>query len=545
MKNTISSFLEPFPDEILEVKEEEKIILRDNFLLNFFQSRRIKVSDVIFKVHILEEKCTLEPYIIGSEGLLPHVMPDGKVCLNKLFSGALTNGHALLTDCVNYVRSRFKILVDSNLIHEDFKKEAQAHWNLSLPDHYKSVWFAKPPQTSSPLIADALGSRTSDTFLFCPELARHLPEIVSLEEIANKLSLKTTNRMKGLYLPLLSIPCTAMEWPETFQDLRTYVCDRVGKNFEKPIFQKKKNNLWLILLYHKEAGCFAYFMDVRTERIERIKVHRVDDEWTVGRDQNSFVLRRNSRPIILVGAGCLGSWVSNLLACQGVHNVHIFDGDKLLPQNLGRHLLPATYLKQNKATALVNFLSSANLFFKGCDYPKSFSTNEPILKELDWNSDPIFLNFTGEPGVISIIEKVRLSHPRSWHILAYYEPFVANAHCVISPPHQFLDIDKNLIKLINLTVFTPNVYKSEPGCISTFQSYELKKAAIANSLIADQILDVIDGKISNRMVLSLLLRRESEISSYIVEDKFKERANLQWIERSDLKEIWKEKTNVC
>lgn len=537
MMQDILARLGQLPKGIEIVQSKEETLFKDSLLLTFFKDRRVNVSEVLYKFNQTGKELKIDTFIMGAEGSLPHIMKNGMVCLGTSFNGDLSRTGLLLESCVKHVRQEYEKILDSDSFYSEFEKEAQHYWDLNLPKSHKTVWFAKPLSAKLPVIEDALGSRNSKHFLFCPELCQHSSSSISLEKIGDKLSLKDKSRMKGLFLPLSHIPPTPKDWPKNYSDLKRFISNRVTKECKDRIFSGK-HKLWVLILYNENAGSFAYFLDILTKQIQKAAVSRIDDEWTVGRDQNSKVSQRKNKTIIQIGAGCLGSSVARNLACQGINNISIYDGDDLLPQNLGRHALPASYLNQNKASALVKYLGLSQLFFNGTAYPRSFHDGDQSIGKLDWEKVPIFLNFTGEPSVIYSIEKFRQTFNNCWHIFAFYEPFVLNAHCILTPPNHFLNINLDLIKAIRLTKFTNKVYKKEPGCISTFQSYELRKAEIANSLISNLILDVIDGNLSSPAVYSLQLPRDPELSNYIKEDTPPKSMQFQWFLRQGLDRIW-------
>lgn len=66
----------------------------------------------------------------------------------------------------------------------------------------------------------------------------------------------------------------------------------------------------------------------------------------------------DTRRVVLVGAGTVGSHVAVNLAREGLFVWDIIDGDYLLPHNVPRHVLPATAIGHSKAAAFANFLDS-------------------------------------------------------------------------------------------------------------------------------------------------------------------------------------------
>lgn len=87
----------------------------------------------------------------------------------------------------------------------------------------------------------------------------------------------------------------------------------------------------------------------------------------------NYVFTRNvpnnklpGKKIAVIGAGNVGSYTAQALfqngGGSGGGTLHIYDGDTFLPENLGRHVLGAKYLDENKAKALAAMLSGESAF---------------------------------------------------------------------------------------------------------------------------------------------------------------------------------------
>lgn len=80
----------------------------------------------------------------------------------------------------------------------------------------------------------------------------------------------------------------------------------------------------------------------------------------------------DSRKIVLIGAGALGSQVADVLFREGYGHWTIVDDDRLFPHNLARHALDAHFLGLNKAFALNLHL---NLMSDGLENAASIPCN--------------------------------------------------------------------------------------------------------------------------------------------------------------------------
>ncbi|WP_428311380.1 ThiF family adenylyltransferase [Hydrocarboniphaga sp.] len=100
-------------------------------------------------------------------------------------------------------------------------------------------------------------------------------------------------------------------------------------------------------------------------RVVRVTFDRIDDDFVLTRNAPDRTAPLADKRIHLIGAGAVGSTLADRLvqagAGKGRGQFHIFDPDRLNPENLGRHLLGVTYLGLNKAEGVAHYLKRNRL----------------------------------------------------------------------------------------------------------------------------------------------------------------------------------------
>ena len=112
----------------------------------------------------------------------------------------------------------------------------------------------------------------------------------------------------------------------------------------------------------KLKDIIGMFSAQQAKSFERIGILNASPRFVIAR--NTLQKELSGLKIAVVGCGTLGGFISNTLvklgAGTGEGGKLIFsDGDWLKPENLGRHLLDATYVGELKSTALQHFVQNS------------------------------------------------------------------------------------------------------------------------------------------------------------------------------------------
>jgi molybdopterin/thiamine biosynthesis adenylyltransferase len=129
-------------------------------------------------------------------------------------------------------------------------------------------------------------------------------------------------------------------------------------------------------------------------------VFRADADWIFARGGNAGNLRFAKKRVGILGCGSLGADIAFLLAKSGVGSLYLTDNQVLSLDNIGRHLLGANSVRQNKSDALARFLTkqlpALNIETSGVhdietllnEQPKIFEKLDLIISTVgDWASE--------------------------------------------------------------------------------------------------------------------------------------------------------------
>ena len=322
----------------------------------------------------------------------------------------------------------------------------------------------------------------------------------------------------------LETPPTPATWPTTSEELNVvlenYLGTKVLKKFNAPLRKRKEKPSHRFALFRHDGQQYAYLLAggppmqlnipekgifkkrrafISSNRPIPLEVSRLDAEWTAGRDQIPTVGKRQHQHVLVLGAGALGSPVINHLAKAGVGRITAVDPDTLNTANLARHELGADQLFNYKVEALAQQINKA--------YPSTCV--EPIVKKAQFwvsnyglDSVDMVLDLTGEPDVRWAIEQARIIKPCPI-LIGWMEPYVAAAHaCTLPDDVLWYRNDKDCLEELQAVKWPNDVIKKEPGCSREFQSYTAAAADYAVAMIAENALDILDGKISMAKVMS-------------------------------------------
>lgn len=315
----------------------------------------------------------------------------------------------------------------------------------------------------------------------------------------------------------LSHPLTPMTWPRTVSDLEQLLTGRLRPaqriSFRAPLRRQNSNVHRVVLLRHATCA-FAYLLPggPATVTIQRgkktypplstllpLEVYRLDPAWTVGRDQHPEVPHRQTQHVLVLGAGALGSPVVEHLAKAGVGLITLVDEDILVPANIGRHLLGADSIGQNKAEAVAR---RVNTWLPASNVIPMVMTVEKWLDRHTLGNVDLVLDLTGNPDVRWQIEQARQRHPCPL-LIGWMEPYVAAAHvCCLPSSAPWLQGTEDMMGKLSAVDWPADVTRQEPGCSSRFQSYTAVSATYAVAMVAESALKIVDGSITESRVIS-------------------------------------------
>lgn len=127
---------------------------------------------------------------------------------------------------------------------------------------------------------------------------------------------------------------------------------------------------------------------------------------------NNFLLRKK---MLIVGAGCIGASVGEILVRSGVYNLTIVDSDIFKVGNLSRHVLNLNNIGELKELSLCSYLNSLSPHANVEVINDTIAIDEEFKTNIDLGKYDIIIDCTGENSVLNIFQSVNLKRK---HILA-------------------------------------------------------------------------------------------------------------------------------
>lgn len=151
------------------------------------------------------------------------------------------------------------------------------------------------------------------------------------------------------------------------------------------------------------------------DRLENIK-DTMDLEWIESQNWNQDQISSRGRlhkdilrgNILLLGAGCIGSAVSEILVRAGVYNMSIMDSDLYQIGNTCRHTLILNDIFKSKETALVDRLNQISPHAEINVINKKLSLNDEDKPNINLDKYNFIIDCTGSDDVLEVLNNVEL-----------------------------------------------------------------------------------------------------------------------------------------
>lgn len=127
---------------------------------------------------------------------------------------------------------------------------------------------------------------------------------------------------------------------------------------------------------------------------------------------NDFLLRKK---MLLVGAGCVGASVAEILVRSGVYNLTVVDSDIFEVGNLSRHVLNVGNIGELKELSLCSYLNSLNPHANVEVINDTLTIDEEFTTNIALDKYDIIIDCTGENSVLDVFQKADF---RKSHIIA-------------------------------------------------------------------------------------------------------------------------------
>lgn len=441
---------------------------------------------------------------------IPHVDGKGELCIEGDPGPGLvyTAEQRIIFLLHAFIEKFLKPWVKGNL-DGDFEAEALNYWAIkvlnarSKTDPVRGVWTVDSPPSKAKL---------SKGVLLIPNRI-----IVAADE-----QLSITNRvvqsMGGLARQRIVVqvadipikyPFTPATWPSSMADLDLILKSRLTPEEYSQFHayrSRRDREIYRVALFRSDGFSFSYLLPdgppavldlVRGKKTVPplnkplpLVTSRMDPDWTVGRDQHHEVSSRQTKHVLVIGAGALGSPIIDHLAKAGIGRISIIDDDTMASVNICRHLLGADSIGDKKVHAIAQRL---NRGYPATEVIPFDMSAEKWFKNNSLVGIDAVLDLTGEPVVRVLVEQARQKQ-KCPLLIGWMEPYVAAAHaCVLAAGQRWLQKTGDPLLELEAVDWPIGVIRQEPGCSSRFQSYTASSAAHAVALVAESALDMIDN----------------------------------------------------
>jgi molybdopterin/thiamine biosynthesis adenylyltransferase len=329
-------------------------------------------------------------FLVDRPSLLiwPHVEEDGHLCLlDDTVVTRFDKPEAVLGETL---RDAFRLVIDceTGANQNDFRTEFYSYWNRRLSTTGEIIQSLLKPRGESRLVHVWSGEIRSVVGETEEDILRWLRH-----KYGDQPQFKSTDRALLLWL---KEPLVPSEYPDSGADLYRLAGEAKGGREQLDRFAKLNHSPFYFILGADATNgpCFAgvrtarpMASDIRgrkrdsgqdgfrrghvpqallTQRLfsmsapaSRLQVDRVDAGWIHGRDCDPRQRELSAKRVIVAGCGSVGSPIAHMLATAGVGCLRLADDEEMKWANVGRHVLGAESVGQNKAKALADRLQKS------------------------------------------------------------------------------------------------------------------------------------------------------------------------------------------
>jgi integrative and conjugative element protein (TIGR02256 family) len=495
-------------------------------------------SEIVTIVHICVREITKLPqfFLVDSHkfGRLAHVIPVpdkdniGSICVNEqdsvsinfekpelVFEESIKRHIALLTSLIHYPKFN-----DDELL-----REFNTNWELNnralLGDNLRTL-YCEPKKNVLELFQVYKPVHESP-FMNLPSswiaIAKN-DDHLNVDLFFNKKERQINKEVIACVLPLQSVETNL---PSNLEQLKDWLCDtflRIDKKiqefFTSKLLVQRAKEFWLIFNVETPSG-ISWFGIRLVNDSKKPFPNTVDKmhSWSfkplfVEIFNKDLLMPRSgakktldSKKILLVGAGSVGSELADKLGAMGIGHLDITDPDAFTTSNLYRHTLNRQYISCPKSLAVKWQLESKYPWIKVGNY---------IGRLLDYrqhdilNSYDLIIIAIGSPTHERIfhdyVAKNRLRIPT---IYTWLEGYGVGGHAVLDIPNKkgclrcaYVDPEngsRGLASNLNFLQSDQNIVKNYAGCGEMFIPYGAMSSAQTALIAGDLAMNYLDGKL--------------------------------------------------
>jgi len=456
----------------------------------------------------------------------PHIERDGYLCLTPASSAfELPVG---VRHCQQLLEEARTVLRDgqSGANERDFYDEAQSYWSL-INRARGEIWLTEATPTAQSLWVSG-----------CVE--EHLvvaPDKQALLGWAKSSGRRLTGTVEPCVMVKLDKPLHPRDYPLTMKDLGEFlVAAGAGEQLNLALARwHARRELPVVITFEhggKTVSLGAVFMAPRQvklpgarhagvpgfrhghkgrgsgrlralslvpTRFPHLRVTTVFRSFLHSRTAGESASPLADKHVVIAGCGALGGQLAVQLAQAGVGTLTLLDNDVLTWQNVGRHVLDASYVGQSKALALADAIRKR---FPDARVESIGKTWQAYAAERGAaiDSADLMIAATGDPAGNLQLDTYVAAGEAPATVFGWIEPFGVAAHAVFSHAEskalqQLSDAFGRLIHPVADLESAPPLPR-EPACGAFFQPYSSLSALPSVFLIGEMALEALQGRLS-------------------------------------------------
>lgn len=168
-----------------------------------------------------------------------------------------------------------------------------------------------------------------------------------------------------------------------------------------------------------------------------ILVRKMSLDWVISENWNQREISQRGKmnndflrnKILIIGAGCMGASISEMLVRSGVYNLTIMDSDIFEVGNLSRHILSMESIGNSKEYSLCKHLNSINPNTNVCAISNKLKISENHECNIDLEKYDVIIDCTGENSVLDVFENIKF---RNNHVIASVSVGLGAKHLYIT-----------------------------------------------------------------------------------------------------------------
>jgi len=435
---------------------------------------------------------------------------DGSYVFNRYDS------EAMVSFCIENVIKIINETIEDDM--NEILKEFPSYWRSTCINFYSylapidNIAYIKENKIVSPSNLSLINNEKLDeTPIFklhnTPSIANiewPLENYASFKEWISKTAPETEHEIQKHINYMISIKFFKIMIILFLEDLDTYI----GFTIE---FKNASYNLKIKKKFHPEIVKIIFNGN---HILHRFNITNYNAKKIINSNISIDFFTFVNMKILLIGAGTIGSNLSNILVKNGTSigedaKFSIVDNDKYEPYNYSRHYLGINYAGFNKANALKFDLEYAFPFAK-------INAIDDKIQNIDIGNYDIIIDTTGEEALtLWLSEKVHISNPNFVFISTWINGNGSSAECLIIPNnhnachecfrHSKYYSSKNITEL-NL----------RDSCNSVFVPFPISASMYTALLVINVLNKWFSGKITETTFFKQNLSPISEVSEKII-----------------------------